>query len=164
MSTLNDFLSSIKKVQWYSQAGELPSGCLLFDTREEAENATGAGVWDEATDAVWLDAWGPAPCTEGGAARRVAWTAAVEAAEDATRDTHLYACMESSLEPNLDTELEAAWDAVQDASLLAGCIAVWDDPNAPNTRYAVKRWQVWQAGYGCLCDVGGTLYCYRRIT
>ena len=26
-----------------------------------------------------------------------------------------------------------------------------------------KRWSVWQAGYGVLCDIDGELYCYRRV-
>jgi hypothetical protein len=30
------------------------------------------------------------------------------------------------------------------------------------TEQSKKRWEVWQRGYGCFCDVDGVLYCYKR--
>jgi len=155
MNTLNDFLASIKEVKFFSGAGELPEGCLLFDTREGAQAAARDGTRDYARRATW-DAARMArrtpPWTDGGTAL---WDADTIAARSATRDVAWY------------TTRKVATcivnDAAPDAELLAGCIASWEDPTEPNTKYALRRWSVWQAGYGCLCDVGGTLYCYRRV-
>jgi hypothetical protein len=74
---------------------------------------------------------------------------------------------------------DAAWDAVMNATWDAAYDTVWDA-----TWYAVlfvhdtldqkhidqkhidhikKRWAVWEAGYGVLCDINGVLYVYKRL-
>ena len=153
MSTLDDFLASIKEVKWFSGSGELPEVCLLFDTREGAQAAR-VGTRDYLRRAAW-DAARMArrtpPWTDGGTAL---WDADTIAARSATRDVAWY------------TTRKVATcivnDAASDAELLAGCIASWNDPTEVNTLYALKRWSVWTAGFGLLCDIRGTLYCYRR--
>jgi len=140
MSYLKDFLASIKEVKWFSQAGELPSACLLFDTRADAvEAAQNIARYTSArytsADAAWNAAWN--------AAWGAAWEAAGSASQEAVENT--------------------AMDAARDASLVAGGMSAWNNPTEPNTVYALRRWSVWQAGFGCLCDIRGTLYCYRRV-
>ena len=156
MSTLSYFLASIKKVKWFAQAGELPSGCLLVDTREAARAAareatrgsTSRSVWDTARYAAQIaarvaDAQKTGKKTACSDAWFVAWNAAAKVAAKVAA--------------------KAAHDAARDAAFLAGCIAVWDDPTEVNTVYALRRWSVWTAGFGLLCDIKGTLYCYRRV-
>jgi len=143
MSTLDDFLASLKEVRWFSQAGELPSGCLLFDSLEAARDAARDAAQNTATEASRDVAWDPSRDVAWDAEGKAAWYTARKAAWDAV--------------------LEFSWDAAADAALVATCITTGNDPSEPNTKYALRRWSVWQAGYGCLCDVGGTLYCYRRV-
>jgi len=135
MSYLKDFLASIKEVKFFSEEGELPSGCLLFDTREAA--------WEAARDAAEEAEWDAKGQAAWYAAGEAAWKVAGEAVG------------------------EAAWkiagEAARDAALVAACMSAWNNPSEPNTIYALKRWSVWQAGFGLLCDIEGTLYCYRRV-
>ena len=107
----------------------------LFDTRRDAKEATR----DAAREATWGATWDAAR----GAARNAAWDAARDAAWDAAR--------------------EATQDAAWDVALLARCqVAFYNKPRNKHLRHAKKRWEVWQRGYGCCCDVGGVLYCYKR--
>jgi len=142
MSTLDDFLASIKEVKWFSESGELPSGCVLFDSMGAALAAD-----DGTLDTNWYTARADnALAGKGDAldAAHAAWGAVFDAAEVACK--------------------YAPWNAIRyaarDASLLAGCIASWNDPTEETTVYALKRWSVWTAGYGLLREANGMLYCY----
>ena len=73
------------------------------------------------------------------AARAAAWAAARAAARDAARD--------------------AAWDAALLARVLI-CQGLKLDKK--HTIHAQKRWEVWQKGYGLLCDVDGVFYVYEK--
>ena len=99
---------------------------------------TRVAAWDAARDAARVAAWG--------AAWDAAWGAAWVAAQDAARDA----------------AWDAAWDAARDAKLLAACIAAWNDASEHHTQYALRRWAIWQAGYGLLCNIDGVFYVYRR--
>ena len=69
----------------------------------------------------------------------------------------------------------AAWDAARDAAMDAARYAAWDaalysTAIVSNWKFAEKhkthikkRMEVWQKGYGLLCDVGGKLYVYKKI-
>ena len=93
----------------------------------------------------WLDNHGPEPVGDDirmydtrGAALDAAWDAALGAARD------------------------AAWDAARDAALSAALIICDGLPvQQQHVDHVRRRWAVWQAGYGVVCDVDGVLYCYR---
>ena len=141
MNNLNVFvfLDSIKEVKWFSESGTLPDGCLIFDSMAAAmveDDDTSDANWDTARVGTFradnvLDA------------AHAAWSAVFTytARSNAPRNSIMH--------------------AARDASLLAGCIAAWDDPTEVNTAYALRRWSVWTAGYGLLRDTNGMLYCYR---
>jgi len=146
MSTLDDFLASLQEVKWFSGLGELPEGCLLFDSLDAAKGAAKGAAALASLRALASGAAKGAAC---GASLDVAWDAELKAAWYAGRKAAW------------DAVLEFSWDAATDAALVATCLAVLDDASEVNTACALRRWSVWQAGYGLLCDVGGTLYCYR---
>ena len=146
MDTLDDFLASINEVKWLLGLGELPDGCLLFDSMGAALKAADAD--DGTLDTNWYTARADnALAGKGDAldAAHAAWGAVFDAADVVCK----YA------------PLKAIRHAARDASLLAGCIASWDDPTEGTTVYALKRWSVWTAGYGLMREANGMLYCYR---
>ena len=105
----------------------------------------------------WLDNHGPEPVGDDirmydtrGAARDAALVAARDAARDAAWDAALVAAR--------DAALVAARDAALSAALI-----ICDDLLIPQQHvdHVRRRWAVWQAGYGVVCDVDGVLYCYR---
>jgi len=151
MSYLKDFLASIKEVKFFSGAGKLRLGCVLFDTRADAEEAAEAAAEEAEWEAEWDSAWD--------ATWNATWDSAEEAAEEAALDAEWKAAWKAAGEVAGEAAGAAAWDA----ALVAACMSVWNNPSEPNTVYALKRWSVWQAGFGLLCDIRGTLYCYRRV-
>ena len=139
MNTLDVFLDSIKEVKWFSKSGTLPDGCLLFDSM-----AAAMAEDDDLSDTNFETARvGAFRMHNASDAAHAAWGAVFDAAD-------------------VSAPLGAIRHAARDASLLAGCIAAWDDPTEVNTAYAMRRWSVWTAGYGLLRDTNGVLYCYRR--
>ena len=163
MSLLNDFLASIKEVKWFSVSGTLPDGCLIFDTWQDARMAARSATWEVARKAdrpaVWDAPW------------EVARKVAAEADDGATEAYAWQDARRAVLGSRLGAVWDAPWFAVRgaarkaslDAAFLAGFIASWNNPSEPNTVYALKRWSVWTAGFGLLCDIKGTLYCYRGV-
>ena len=140
----------------------------LFDIRRVARDA----AWDAAGDAARKAVGGAAWNAAWGAAWDAAWGVARESARESARDALEDARDAVALEVARDAVRTAAWevatwdaagDATWDATLSACCyIAFYNDPRNTYLKYAKKRWEVWQRGYGCLCDVGGVLYCYKR--
>jgi hypothetical protein len=58
---------------------------------------------------------------------------------------------------------DAAWGAASDAALLARFYVVDNlsfKDKAKHYAHTKARWEVWQKGYGLLCDVNGVLYVY----
>ncbi len=97
-----------------------------------------------ARDAARAAAWAAAR----DAAWAAAWAAARAAAGDAARDA----------------AWAAAGDAARDAALQSRMILTSDLKVESKHRVHVqKRMEVWQKGYGLLCDVGGVLYVYKKI-
>ena len=80
------------------------------------------------------------------AAMEAAWDAAWDAAGDAARGA---AC-------------DAAWDASRDAALYAEAVVSEWKFDKKHVAHIKARWNVWQRGYGLLCDVDGILYVYRK--
>ena len=73
---------------------------------------------------------------------------------------------EWKLFPTGDVAGEAAWDAAGDAAWDAAWDArgeiIADILDPVHLAHLRARWQVWQKGYGLLCDVNGTLYVYEK--
>ena len=138
---VEQFLHSITKIKWFSN-GRQNKGWKVFDTwsaaRGAAWDAASDAAWDAASDAAWDAAWDAA----SGAARGAAWDAAWDAASGAARG--------------------AAWDAARDAALYAeAAVSEWKF-DKKHVAHIKARWNVWQRGYGLLCDVDGVLYVYRK--
>ena len=60
---------------------------------------------------------------------------------------------------------DAAWDAASTAALYARIIFLCAglEIDKKHVDYIKKRWEVWEAGYGVLCDIDGVLYCYEKL-
>ena len=71
--------------------------------------------------------------------------------------------------------MDAAWNTARDAARDAARNAAWDTSlyvtaiisewNFPlkYQKHIKERMEVWQKGYGLLCDVNGKLYVYKKI-
>ena len=59
----------------------------------------------------------------------------------------------------------AAWAADSAAALYARIIFLCAglEIDKKHVDYIKKRWEVWEAGYGVLCDIDGVLYCYEKL-
>ena len=140
------YIDHLRTMSWMDNHGDEPQGedIKMYDMRAVALVAAryAAGdialnsVWHAALHTAWGAAWDVVRCVALDAAWNAAWSAALNAA------------------------LNAAWDA----ALYAGiCIICADLPiEQKHIDHIRRRWSVWEAGYGVLCDVGGVLYCYRR--
>jgi hypothetical protein len=76
-----------------------------------------------------------------------------------------------------DEELAAARAAARAAAWAAARAAAWDAALYSRVNFICsslklaekhrthvkKRMEVWQKGYGLLCDIDGVLYCYKKI-
>ena len=83
------------------------------------------------------------------------WGAARDAARDAAYDAAYGAASGAAY--------GAAYDAAYDAALCARYILTSDlkfKDKAKHLKHVLARWEVWQKGYGLLCDVNGVLYVY----
>lgn len=132
------YIDHLRTMSWMDNHGVEPQGedIKMYATRADARDA----AWNVALNAACYAAWYAASNAARNAALISAWNAAWDTAWDAARD--------------------AAWDA----ALYAGiCIICADLPiEQKHIAYIRRRWSVWEAGYGVLCDVDGVLYCYRR--
>ena len=133
------WVETLKSIAWLKPDGKPKKEWRLFKTRAAAWAAARAAAWAAARAA----AWAAARDASWAAARAASWDAARAAAWDAARD--------------------AAWDAARDAALYAGGLIVADLKLAKEHRTHIKkRMEVWQKGYGLLCDVNGILYVYEK--
>jgi hypothetical protein len=145
-------VASLTDLPWLKPDGKPLKAWRLFPTLLAA--------WDAAEDA----------------ARAAAWDAAEDAAEDAARAAAKAAARAAAW----DAARAAAWDAAEaaawDAAGVAGRNAAGDAAlyvvvaglcgdlvvAACHRRHVLRRWRVWQKGYGLLCDVKGTLFVYEQ--
>ena len=132
------YIDHLRTMSWMDNHGVEPQGedIKMYATRADARDA----AWNVALNAAWYAAWNAA----SNAARNAALISAWDTAWDAARD--------------------AAWDAAWDAALYAGIVIICADLpiEQKHIDHIRRRWSVWEAGYGVLCDVDGVLYCYRR--
>ena len=147
VEAIRGLIAQVSIIPWFKNGGVVPEGVKLFETRGAARDAAWDAAWDAARGAAWDAAWDAARDAAWGAARGAAWDAARGAARDAARD--------------------AAWDAVWGAAWDAACLAgllVCDglELNPKHIEHMRKRWAVWEAGYGVLCDVDGVIYAYKQ--
>ena len=125
---------------------------------DAARDAAGAAAWAAARDAAWDAAWDAARDAAGDAAWAAAWAAARDAAR-AARDA-ARAARDAAGD---------AWDAAGAAARAARLKAYYHivsdldfKDKAKHQKHVDARWQVWQKGYGLLCDVNGVLYVYAK--
>jgi hypothetical protein len=120
---------------------------------------------------TWGAAWGAARYAARGAAWGAAWGAARDAARDAaryaTRDAAWGAAWDAAWGAARDAAWgaarDAAWGAARDATLISDYIITSDlkvKDREKHLAHTKARWEVWQKGYGLLCDVDGVLYVY----
>jgi hypothetical protein len=142
------FIESIKSVKWMDNHGKINPSWKMHDTRDSAGDSARASARDSARDSAGDSAWDSAWASAGAAARDAARAAARDAARDAAGAA----------------AGAAAWAAAWDASLMAQ-MEICCDLHIPakHRKHARDRWAVWQAGYGCLCDVSGVLYVYKHV-
>ncbi len=175
------WIATLKDIAWLKPDGKPKKEWKLFETRAAAWDAVGAAAWAAAWDAAGAAAWDAARAAAWDAARAAAWAAARAAARDAARDAAGAAAR--------DAAWAAAWDAARDAARAAARAAAgaaaWDAAGdaawdaalyvqgeficadlklAEKHRTRIrKRMEVWQKGYGLVCDINGVLYCYKKI-
>ena len=88
-----------------------------------------------------------------------AWNAARDAAMDAAWDAAWDVAWDAAMDADMDAARYAAWDA---ALYSTAIVSNWKFAEKHKT-HIKKRMEVWQKGYGLLCDVGGKLYVYKKI-
>ena len=79
------------------------------------------------------------------------WDAAMDAARDAARDAASGAAR--------DAASDAAWDAALFSEYIITADLKFKDKEK-HLKHVKARWEVWQKGYGLICDVDGVLYVY----
>ena len=183
---LKDFIEKeIPKTRFFKPDGKPRKewkvfyGKTLGAALDAARDAAGDAALDAAGDAALDAAWGAALDAARGAARDAAWGAAGGAARDAAwgaaggaawgaargaaRDAAWGAAWDAARGAALDAARGAARDAARGAALISDYIIVADLKFKDKKKHLVHvkaRWEVWQKGYGLLCDVDGVLYVY----
>jgi hypothetical protein len=136
---------------------------------------TWGAAWDVALDAANDAAWDAASDSKTRAVRG----AARDAARDAVRDAAWGAARDAVRDAAWDRAWDAAWDAAWDRAWDAASDAVRDaawgaafqtyfiitadldyKDKEKHTKYAKDLWEIYQKGYGCICDVNGVFYVY----
>ena len=144
-------LKRVEPPAWWQNAlrfvtDEIPKTTFLKPDGEPLKK------WKLFTGNSWDAAWAAAR----DAARAAAWAAARDAAGDAAWAAAWAAARDAA---------RAARDAARAARLKAYYHIVSDldfKDKAKHQKHVDARWQVWQKGYGLLCDVNGVLYVYAK--
>ncbi len=162
---LRAFCDRMKDVPFFKRCGSLPDGVKLFKTWAAARAAARAAAMDAARaaamDAARAAAMDAARAAAMDAARDAAMDAARAAAMDAARDAAWDATRDAASDATWDAASDAAWDATLYARIIFLCADLEIDEK--HVEHVKKRWAVWEAGYGVLCDVDGVLYCYEKL-
>ncbi len=147
MSAIDEFIASLKSINWLHPDGQPDPAWKLFiattwaAARDAALAATRAMVWDvvgdEACAAAGTAAWIMA-CDV--IVQDAAWIAARDAIWTAAENT--------------------AWEAARTVVLMAACLIAGDKIAPQHLTHARARMDVWRKGYGLLRDVDGVLYVY----
>ena len=135
------WVATLKNISWLKPDGKPKKEWMLFETRDAA--------WAAARDA----------------ARDAAWDAAGDAARDAARDAAWDAAGDAAWAAAWAAARDAARDAAWDAALYSRGMFICDGLKLAEKHktHIRKRMEVWQKGYGLLCDVNGKLYVYKKI-
>ena len=154
---LFNFIASIPKTRFYKPDGKPKKEWKIFygDTWDSARNSALDSARDSARNSAWYSA------------RDSAWDSAWYSARNSALDSAWYSARDSAWDSALDSArnsaLDSARDSARDSALLASFIIV-DDLKFKDKKkhydHAKARWEVWQKGYGLLCDVDGVLYVY----
>jgi hypothetical protein len=97
------------------------------------------------------------------AAYGAAYGAARDAAYGAARDATRGAAWDAAYDAAYDAASGAAWGAARDAAIMSDYLITSDlkfKDKDKHLKHVLARWEVWQKGYGLLCDVDGVLYVY----
>ena len=137
----------IPSVKWMSGCGEVLPEWKVFETREEAVEASSKDSKDNHGFAKNVAYYEAEACEYENSGCEDAWEAALNAACDSYR-----------VQNNTWDDL---WCGAEDAALMAKMHMV--DVADENYAHATKRWDAWMRGYGVLCDVDGALYVYKRV-
>ena len=166
---LADFMQEIPKVPYFKPDGKPKKEWKIFYGKtwdpawDAAWDAARGAAWDAAGVAAWDAAGVAAKDAAGDAAGVAAWDAAGDAARGAAWDAAGVAAGVAARDAAGVAAWDAAWDAARGAALYTDYIIVSDlkfKNKAKHLKHAKARWEVWQKGYGLLCDVDGVLYVY----
>jgi hypothetical protein len=155
------WIATLRDIAWLKPDGKPNKEWKVFPTRAAAWDATWAAARaaarDVARDAARAAAWSAAWSATRAAARAAAWTAAGDAAGDAAWSVAWSVAGAAAG--------AAAGDAAGDAALYVRGEYICKDLKLAEKHHTHirKRMEVWQKGYGLLCDVSGVLYVYEKI-
>jgi hypothetical protein len=152
------FLASIAEVPWFKPTGPPDPTWEHFANYASAR----ASAWDSTSArdrarastsvwaSVWASAWDSARTSASASARANAWARARASASANAR-----ASASASVWANTSA-------SARDSAALMGAMACLCDCDVPaeHRAHAAARWDVWQRGYGLVCDVDGVLYTY----
>ena len=162
---LVDFLAAIPKIPYLKPDGKPKKEWKVFYGE----------TWDVAWDAARVAARDAARVALSNAAWNAAWNVAWNAAWDATSDATLDIARNAALNIASDIAWNITWRTVKEVARKASYCAAWDaaliarfivvedlkfKDKEKHLAHAQARWEVWQKGYGLLCDVDGVLYVY----
>ena len=145
---LSSFIfKEIPKVPFFKPDGKPKKEWIMYygEAWDAARNAARDAVWDAARDAIR--------------------NAARDAARDATRNAARVATWDAIRDEIRNAARDAVWDATWDAALFSYFILTSDlkfKDREKHLKHVKARWEVWQKGYGLLCDVDGVLYIYCK--
>lgn len=138
-----EFIRGLKDIPWFKPDGTVEDSeeIKLFETKSDALDAT----WCAVRDADWFAAW------------------------NATKHAALNDTKYAAFKIAWDTAMDAAWDVIKvaDMDVALYCTmfcALGDLKIDENHREHIrKRFEIWQHGYGVLCDVNGIIYAYKKV-
>lgn len=151
---LDSFIfEDIKKISFLKPDGNPKKEWKIFygDTWDAAMQA--------AADAIRNTTWD----TAKNAAQTAIWDAVWNASRNTATNTHINAIRNIIWNITRDIVQSAGWDAAFDAALYSYYILASDleiKDKEKHLEHVKARWEVWQKGYGLLCDVDGVLYVY----
>jgi len=139
-------IKQIEKIKWFDNHAKPLKAWKLFETGDAARAAAWSAARAAAGAAAWSAAWSAAGAAAWSAAKAAARAAAWSAARAAAG--------------------AAAWSAARAAAgaaeLLARMYVSEFDSDNKHYQHALKRWEVYERGYGVYCDINGELYVYKR--
>ena len=152
VTRVNRFLKQIPRTPWFKRVKPPRKHWKMFKTR------------DSVRASAWVSALVSARASAGASARASAWVSARASARDSARDSAGDSAGDSARDSAWDSAWDSARDSAWDSALYAQLLVVsdLDTLDHKHVLHIKRRWDVWQRGYGLLCDVDGVLYVYER--